>query len=214
MQAVTRRHVARVFWFTLAVVGCREEPAPRVVPPTQPAAAPCAAPAASPAPPPAAEPPTAIDEEPFATDPENRQKPDVASDELNERARHLFDAIATGEPTRGDDFFFPRAPFLPLKDVRDPGRYFDQLLATYHRDIRELHSSRRNWDGVRFVSFALGTTPTWVPPGREYNKIGYFRTFHGTLRWQGDRSSGTTDVGTIISYHGRWYVTHLAPIRK
>ena len=63
------------------------------------------------------------------------------------------------------------------------------------------------------MSFSIGTAPTWVAPGREYNKIGYCRTFHAKLRWQGDRASGTIDVSTIISYHGRWYATHLAPIR-
>jgi hypothetical protein len=196
---------------TSAAVGCRQQPAPR------PAAVAKAAPAASSTPAPSAVPssapaPSASPEDPFATDPENRQKPDLESADLTERAGHLLEAIATGEPRRADDFFFPRAPFVPLKDVRDPGRYFDQLLATYHRDIRDIRARRRDWSSVRFVSFTIGTTPTWVAVGREYNRIGYYRTFGGRLRWQGDGSSGTIDVSTIISYHGRWYVTHLAPI--
>jgi len=169
-----------------------------------------AAPSATRATPVAASATASPDADPFAADAE---KPELASPDLTERARHLFEAIVSGEPERGDDFFFPRAPFLPLKDVADPGRYFDQLLATYHRDIRELHRRQRPCNTARFVSFELGTNPSWVAPGREYNKIGYYRTFHGKLRWANEGSSGTIDVTTIISYQGRWYTTHLAPIR-
>lgn len=146
-------------------------------------------------------------------DPENRSKPDLESADLTERASHLFDAIVKDEPSLADDFFFPKEPFVPLKDVANPGKYFDQLLATYHRDVRALHRKRRSWDGATFVSFTLGTTPTWVAPGKEYNKIGYYRTFRGKLRYAIDGTPHTLDVTTIISWDGRWYVTHLAPIK-
>jgi hypothetical protein len=199
------------------MIGCRERPAPARAPETEAAPAACVVvsppplPASAPAP--AAPDASARPEEPFATDPENRQKPAIESDDMTERAGHLLEAIATGHAQIGDDFFFPRAPFIPLKDVGDPGRYFDQLLATYHRDIRDLHASRREWGSAKLVSFTIGTTPTWVAPGREYNKIGYWRTFRGQLRWRSETAAGTIDAVTIISYHGRWYVTHLAPIR-
>jgi hypothetical protein len=148
-----------------------------------------------------------------APDPANKTRPPPTSDDLSERAGHLLDAIAQNDPAVADDFFFPREPFLPLKDVADPGRYFDQLLATYHRDIRSLHAERKDWAGVSFVSFELGTTPTWVMPGKEYNKIGYFRTFGGKLRYRLGEKVKEMTVSTIISWDGRWYVTHLSPIK-
>jgi hypothetical protein len=151
--------------------------------------------------------------EPGAPDPDNRAKPELTSDDLSQRAEHLFRAIADDDPALADDFFFPRDPFIPLKDVQDPARYHAQLLATYHRDIRELHAKRKDWSGATFVSFELGTPPTWVAPGKEYNKIGYFRTFHGTLRYRAGDRPQEIDVGTIISWDARWYVTHLLPIR-
>jgi hypothetical protein len=146
-------------------------------------------------------------------DPSNKMKPPLTSADLDERAAHLLDAIAQNDPAKADDFFFPKGPFIPLKDVADPGRYFDQLLATYHRDIRSLSAERKDWTGAAFVSFELGTTPTWVAPGKEYNKVGYFRTFGGKLRYRiGDRVKELA-VSTIISWNERWYVTHLLPIR-
>src|SRR6185436_10924076 len=117
-----------------------------------------------------------------APDPANKTKPPLTSRDLEERAAHLIDALVQNDPALADDFFFPKAPFIPLKDVADPGRYFDQLLATYHRDIRSLRAERKDWAEVSFVSFELGTPPTWVAPGKEWNKIGYFRTFGGKLR--------------------------------
>jgi hypothetical protein len=127
--------------------------------------------------------------------------------------RAPFRAIVESDASLGDDFFFPREPFILLKDVEDAGRYHAQLLATYHRDIRELHAKRKDWSGSTFASFELGTPPTWVAPGKEYNKVGYFRTFHGKLRYRTADRTTEIDVGTIISWDGRWYVTHLLPIR-
>ena len=126
-------------------------------------------------------------------------------------------AIQKNEPRLADEFFFPKEPFIPLKDVADPARYFDQLIATYHRDIAHLHGQRKDWTTARFVSFELGSPPGWVAPGKEYNKIGYYRTFHGKLRYrvgEGEHAQvSEIGVGTIISWDGRWYVTHLEPIR-
>jgi hypothetical protein len=148
-----------------------------------------------------------------APDPANQLRPPLTSADLEERAGHLLEAIVKNEPSIADDFFFPKAPFLPLKDVADPGRYFDQLLATYHRDVTALRGERKDWSGATFVSFELGTPPTWVAPGKEYNKIGYFRTFGGKLRYRVGDKTQEMKVSTIISWGGRWYVTHLSPIR-
>lgn len=126
----------------------------------------------------------------------------------------MLDAIVRDDPTIADDFFFPREPFIPLKDVADAGRYFDQLLAQYHRDIHRLHSERKSWDGATFLSFTVGTTPRWVKPGEEWNKIGYYRTFHGQLRYEIDGKPRAIDVHTIITWQGLLYVTHLLAFKR
>jgi hypothetical protein len=199
-------------------VGCHHEeppsatsaapPAPSEAPPVEALRPPSSGdPAAPPGTPPSA---SAAEHVP---DPANKMRPPLASPDLQERATHLLAALVANDPKIADDFFFPKAPFIPLKDVTEPGRYFDQLLATYHRDIATLRSERKDWTGAEFVSFELGTPPTWVAPGKEYNKIGYYRTFGGKLRYRiGDKTKEIT-VSTIISWDGRWYVTHLSPIK-
>lgn len=141
------------------------------------------------------------------------EMPPLASDALLESARALFDAIVQGKPELADGFFFPRAPFLPLKDVDDPGRYHDELVRVYHHDIQKLHKRRRSWDGARFVGFRLGSPPKWIEPGREWNKLGYYRTFDARLDYEVAGRALRLTVRTIISWEGKWYVTHLLPVK-
>ncbi|HEX4335975.1 MAG TPA: hypothetical protein VH062_08690 [Polyangiaceae bacterium] len=148
-----------------------------------------------------------------ARDDENPSLPPLSSDELSSRAAQLFDAIKAGQPELGDAFFFPREPFLPLKDVKDPGRYHKDLVSAYHHDIRDLHAARKNWDGTIFRGFKIMVEPKRVPPGHEWNKIGYYRTVGARLEYEVDGKARVIEVHTLISWDGRWYVTHLAPIR-
>ena len=125
-----------------------------------------------------------------------------------------FDAIVRNEPAPGEAFWFPKEPFIPLKDVKGPDKYWDNLHATYVNDIRSLHRKRKKWEGARFVGFTIGSKPKWVPPGDEANKIGYYRSFHGKLRYEIDGETSSIDVHTVISWQGRWYITHLNPFKK
>jgi hypothetical protein len=144
--------------------------------------------------------------------PENRTEPPKESAEFTERARSLFDAIVKDAPELADAFFFPREPFLPLKDVRDPAKYYAELLRVYRHDVHELHAARRSWAGAVFRGIELGSEPKWVKPGDEWNKIGYFRTFDAKLSYDLGGRTRVLGVRTIISWDGKWYATHLLPI--
>ncbi len=147
-------------------------------------------------------------------DPENKTMPPLSSPELERSARDLFDAIVADDPSKAHDFFFPREPFTPLKDVANPDRYWLNLYRAYEHDIHQLHGKRRDWSSASFESFELGSQPTWVKPGDEYNKVGYFRTFGGKLRYRFDGKRYTLKVHTLISWNGRWTITHLLPFKK
>lgn len=144
---------------------------------------------------------------------DNQVKP-TEGPELQQRARALFDAIAKNEPKVADPFWFPKEPFIPLKDIKDPGKYWEQLHRTYAADVRALHKKRKSWDGATFVRFDVGSKPKWVKPGDEANKIGYYRSFHGSLRYAIDGKEHTIDVHTVITWQGRWHITHLRKFKK
>jgi hypothetical protein len=151
---------------------------------------------------------------PHEVDMKNRAKPPLQSEELTARVRTLFEAIKADNPEIARDMFFPRGPFIPLKDIKNPGGYWDQLYRAYEQDIHQLHRKRaRELEGAEFVSFELGTPPTWVKPGDEGNKIGYFRTFNGKLRYDSAGKQRTIELRVIISWDERWYITHLLPFK-
>lgn len=146
-------------------------------------------------------------------DPQNKAKPPLASEDLDVSAKALFDAVVKDDPDLAKAFFFPREPFTPLKDAADPDRYWRQLFATYQHDIHKLHQKQRDWSKASFESFELGSPPTWVKPGDEANKIGYFRTFRGRLNYRHDGKKYHLETHTIISWDGHWYITHLLPFK-
>ncbi|WP_437775356.1 hypothetical protein [Sorangium sp. So ce1097] len=146
--------------------------------------------------------------------PDNKILPPLESEELTARAGALFDAIVKNEPALAEPFWFPKEPFIPLKDVKDPGKYWDNLHAAYLNDVKAMHRKRKSWEGARFVGFEVGSRPKWVPPGKEANKIGYHRSLHGKLKYEIDGKPASIDVHTIISWQGRWYITHLGDFKK
>lgn len=149
---------------------------------------------------------------PFVAD--NKVLPPLESEELTQRAKKLLDAIVRDDPALAESFWFPKEPFIPLKDVKGPGKYWDNLHATYARDIHALHRKRKSWEGATFVGFKMGSTPKWVPPGDEANKIGYYRSFRGKLTYKVDDKNSTIEVHTIISWQGEWFITHLSKFKK
>lgn len=144
----------------------------------------------------------------------NKVLPPLESEELTLRAKKLLDAIVQDDPAIGESFWFPKEPFIPLKDVKGPDKYWNNLHATYGRDIHALHRKRKSWEGATFVSFKMGSTPKWVPPGDEANKIGYYRSFRGKLTYRIDEKNATIEVHTIISWQGEWFITHLSKFKK
>jgi hypothetical protein len=149
---------------------------------------------------------------PFVAD--NAVAPLADEEDLQRRAKGLLDAIAADDPSLADPFWFPKEPFVPLKDVKNPGKYWETLHHSYGADVHELHRKRKSWDGVAFVRFEVGSTPTWVDVGEEANHIGYYRSFRGTLRYAAPGGEGAIEVHTLITWQGRWYVTHLRKIKK
>lgn len=149
---------------------------------------------------------------PFVAD--NKVLPPETSKDLQARAAALFEAIVKNEPALGDPFWFPEEPFIPLKDIKDPGKYWKTLHRTYAKDIAKLHRSRDSWDGARFIGFEMGSTPKWVKPGEEANKIGYYRSFRGKLRYEIGGETSSIEVRVMISWQGRWFITHLSKFKK
>ncbi len=156
------------------------------------------------------------DRQPEATEPsgENDVPPSTDKADLERRAGDLFQAVVTDDPARGESFWFPREPFIPLKDPPDPAGYWTKLHNAYVADIHAIHAARPSWDGAVFDHFELGDGPRWMKPGTEHNRIGYYRSLGGSLHYRVGEVQDQFAVDAIITWQGRWYVTHLRRVRR
>jgi hypothetical protein len=129
--------------------------------------------------------------------------------DVDERARHLFEAVVAGDPELAMDFFFPRGPFRLVKDSANPDRYYDRLLDAYRREILALHEALRDLERARFERFELGSRVRWMAVGSEYNRLPYWSARRSALHYSVDGEPRSFPVLVAITWDDAWYVVHL-----
>jgi hypothetical protein len=148
--------------------------------------------------------------------PQTRDIPAAAGSAFEGRARALWNAIANDDPPIAMPFFFPLGAYVQVKAIADPTADWNRrLVAAYVRDIHALHV-RLGPEGrrARFLSVEVPEERrSWVNPGGEYNKVGYYRVFGAKLRYEVEKVPLAFDIKSLISWRGEWYVVHLNAIR-
>jgi hypothetical protein len=137
--------------------------------------------------------------------------PPAPVDELQARAKKLFEAVQKDEPEIAMAMFFPREPFLALKDVKDPSAYWDKLVKEYKAHIHSLHKKLGKKSAeCEFEALELNAkTQVYVAPKKEFNKTGYNKVTKSKLRYKLKGKTKSLDIATMIDHESKWYVTHL-----
>lgn len=137
--------------------------------------------------------------------------PPPAVDELQARAKKLFEAIQKDEPEIAMAMFFPREQFLALKDVKDPSAYWDKLVKEYKAHIHSYHKKLgKKGAEAEFEALELNPkTQVYVAPKKEFNKTGYNKVTKSKIKYKLKGKTKTLDVATMIDHESKWYVTHL-----
>ncbi len=137
--------------------------------------------------------------------------PPAPVDELQARAKKLFEAIQKDEPEIAMAMFFPREPFLALKEVKDPSAYWDKLVKEYKAHIHSHHKKLgKKAAEAEFEALELNPkTQVYVAPKKEFNKTGYNKVTKSKLKYKLKGKTKTLDVATMIDHDSKWYVTHL-----
>jgi len=171
-----------------------------------------AAPSASP-------PATADEEEPslLASDgsplPQTEERPSVTSERFKRRMQRVADAILTGDVEKARSAFFPLVAYAQVKDVQKPERdYRFRLMAHFERDVREYRKALgRDAEQAEFLGVAVPEARAeWMKPGKEGNRLGYFRVLRSQLRFKlASGKERTFELTSMISWRGEWYVVHL-----
>ncbi|MFI5046119.1 MAG: hypothetical protein ACHQIG_03570 [Acidimicrobiia bacterium] len=147
--------------------------------------------------------------------PQTDAKPTASGPTFDAGVRALWQAIVRDDPDAGHAFFFPRAAYLQVKAISDPGGdYQNRLLANFADDVHTLHA-KLGADAARaqFVRVDVPDQAVWVVPGQEYNQLPYWRVYGTTLHYSVDGVEQSFPVTSLISWRGEWYVVHLGAIR-
>jgi hypothetical protein len=129
--------------------------------------------------------------------------------EVEAKVRKLFEAIVADDPRLAADSFFPREAFLLVKDMRDPGRYYDRLRRRFDSDIHALHGSLPGIEQARYERFELAQRGGFVAPQQEGNRLPYWAARHSLLYFRLGKTVQHLEVRVLITWDDRWYVIHL-----
>jgi len=126
------------------------------------------------------------------------------------RMQHLWQAIVTGDPSVALPAFFPLSAYVQVKALAQPASdWQNRLVAQYDRDIAGLHAGLGgSAPAARLVGVTVPDAATWVVPGAEFNRIGYWRVYNTTMSYTVSGRPSAFVVISLISWRGQWYVVH------
>lgn len=129
--------------------------------------------------------------------------------DVHAKVKRLWDAIVQDDPALASDVFFPRDPFLSIKNIRDPGRYYDRLRKRFDQDIHTLHKETPDLQRAVFVRFQLAHRGGYVAVREEGNRLPYWASRHSRVFYRVDGELRSFEVRVLIAWSGAWYVIHL-----
>jgi hypothetical protein len=144
---------------------------------------------------------------------QTEERPSVGSERFKQRMQLLADSIRTGDAERARSTFFPLVAYAQVKDVQKPERdYRYRLLSHFDRDVRNYHKLLgKDAGSAQFLGVDVPEARVqWMKPGKEGNRLGYFRVLRSTLRFRlANGAERTFELTSMISWRGEWYVVHL-----
>jgi hypothetical protein len=125
----------------------------------------------------------------------------------------LFQAILRDDPALARELFFPKVAYAQVKAIADPSRdWSSRLMRAFERGIHQYH--RELGPGAvmcRFSRLELEEARArWVDPGREVNRLGYYRLLRSRLVYiDAGGKERVFGLRSLISWRGEWYIVHL-----
>jgi hypothetical protein len=144
-------------------------------------------------------------------------RPTTADPNFIARLQRYWEHVLAGQAGPADDFFFPRAAYLQLKELSYAGSDFDtRLYHDYKNDVMADHELVTTGAPKGAAIKVLGVdvpeaAVRWVPPGVEVNSIGYWQVSYPRVRYSVNGQVRSYAISSMISWRGQWYVVHLGP---
>jgi hypothetical protein len=145
--------------------------------------------------------------------PQTEARASVENERFKRRMQRVADAILSGDVEKARSSFFPLLAYAQVKDVQKPERdYRYRLLAHFERDVSEYHKLLgRDAERAEFLGVSVPEERVeWMKPGKEGNRLGYFRVLRSRLRFRlPSGKEQTLELTSLISWRGEWYIVHL-----
>jgi hypothetical protein len=145
--------------------------------------------------------------------PQTEARPSATDERFKRRMLRLAEAIRSGDAQKAHASFFPLVAYAQVKDVAKPERdYRYRLLNNFDRDVREYRKALgRDAEHAELLGVDVPEERVqWMKPGKEGNRLGYFRVLRSRLRFRlQDGKERSFELTSLISWRGEWYVVHL-----
>ncbi len=145
--------------------------------------------------------------------PQTEDKPSLASPVFKKRIEQLVRAIEKDDPALARSFFFPVEAYEVVKAIKQPAKDWNRrLYRAFERSVHDYHKKLgKHAEGTKLVRLDVNEERAkWMEPGREGNKLGYFRVTRSQLVVEdGSGKQKKLDLSSMISWRGEWYVVHL-----
>jgi hypothetical protein len=145
--------------------------------------------------------------------PQTEARPSANDERFKRRMQRLADAIISGDVEKARASFFPLVAYAQVKDVAKPERdYRFRLMSNFERDVREYRKALgRDAERAELIGVEVPEARVeWMKPGKEGNRLGYFRVLRSRLRFRlKDGKERSLELTSLISWRGEWYVVHL-----
>jgi hypothetical protein len=136
--------------------------------------------------------------------------PDGGSADLDLRAKHLLEAIASNDPSLGADIVLPREAYISARDAQDAAALYDSKFRTsITNHIARAHRHERGMENATFVSFDLGHDAARTPARHHEWNQPLWRATRSTLTYTIDGRVHRFEIAEMIAWRGHWYVARL-----
>jgi hypothetical protein len=144
---------------------------------------------------------------------QTKDRPSVDSPAFKRRLEVLWSAIVANDAALAERVFFPKVAYEQVKDIKNPaGDWKSRLMKNFARDIARYHEKLGDdARAARFLGLEVDDKRVkWMDPGKEGNKLGYYRVTRSKLRYaDAAGTERTLELTSLISWRGEWFVVHL-----
>lgn len=130
--------------------------------------------------------------------------------DLEQRMKHLLEAISQNNPDLAGDALFPRDGYSLAKEASDPQKLWDKSIqGSFKHSIENLHNKMKGIEHAKYTGFELGHSIKQLPVSKRNYKKPLWSVSHSKIKFTIDGNDHSLDIAQMVAWRGAWYVTHL-----